>query len=207
MKRRVLKVIAHPVPTGLVRSAGDAAESALKSAGHDVRVIDLYAEGFDPVMSRVEWQRLSRNNQTVQLDQTDDFRTHSEALQWATDILLVYPTWYGNPPAMLKGWFDRVWTGGGWTGGVSGGDGSVGGKLTALRNITNIWVVTSHGSPKYMNMVAGEGGKKLIVRVLRLQCARLCRVRWVAFYGNDTATETDRIAYLERVTRRFSQVH
>jgi NAD(P)H dehydrogenase (quinone) len=182
MSRRVLKVIAHPVPTALVRSGGDAAETALRHAGHEVRVIDLYADNFDPVVSRAELQR--RKGDPL----SDVVRVHTESLQWATDLLLVYPTWYGNPPAMLKGWFDRVW------------------MDCSLRNITNIWVVTSHGSPKYMNMVAGEGGKKLIERVLRLQCSRLCRVRWVAFYGNDTATQTDRVAFLERVARRFSQV-
>jgi NAD(P)H dehydrogenase (quinone) len=60
-------------------------------------------------------------------------------------------------------------------------------------------VVTTHGSAKHMNMVQGESGKRLVKRGLRVMCHPLCRVRWIAFYGNDDGDAQARAAFLEKV--------
>ena len=67
-------------------------------------MIDLYAERFDPVMPADE--RRSYND-AAPVD--PDLKAHIERLKWAEAILFVYPTWWYGLPAMLKGWFDRVW--------------------------------------------------------------------------------------------------
>ncbi len=195
MTRKFLIVRAHPLRDSFVNAAGDRCVASLKRASHEVREIDLYAEGFDPVPSAHEWQH--RRDGLV-----PELAHYGEALRWATDLVLVYPTWYGGQPAMLKGWIDRVW--------VEGvayhlEPGSIAAK-GSLRNIRNIWAVTSHGSTKLMNTVQGEAGKHMLQKSLRLLCARRCRVRWIAFYGNDGATHIDRSAFLQRVSRVFSQL-
>ena len=101
---RFLVVYCHPVPESFCAAVRDAAIQALKAKGCEVRLIDLYAERFDPVMPADE--RRSYNDRAP-VDPT--LASHIEHLKWAEAILLVYPTWWYGLPAMLKGWFDRVW--------------------------------------------------------------------------------------------------
>jgi NAD(P)H dehydrogenase (quinone) len=193
--RRFLVVMTHPVPDSLLRSAGLRTVDALRAGGHEVDVLDLDQECFDPVLGAQEWA--ARNDGVPA-----SLARSVDALRWATDLVLVYPTWYGGFPAMLKGWFDRVWGKGvAW-------DLSPGRPIPKplLRNISRVWAVTTHGSTKPMNMAQGEAGRQFLRRGIRLTCARLCRVTWIAFYGNDSATESDRKAYLDRVTSVFSRV-
>ena len=77
---------------------------ALAEAGHEVTDVDLYAENFDPVMSRQErldYLNTARNERLV--------KRYDDQLVAAEAIVLVYPAWWYGMPAMLKGYFDRVW--------------------------------------------------------------------------------------------------
>jgi NAD(P)H dehydrogenase (quinone) len=193
--RRFVVVVCHPIQESFVRVAGDNAISALIASGHTVQVIDLDAEGFDPLLSAQEWQTGSGGL-------TEVLAPHASALRSATDLVLVYPTWFGGMPARLKGWFDRVWRQG-----VSWDRQTATGRPHGLlRNITHVWVVTSHGSGRGVNFAQGEGGLRFVRRTLRLSCSPWMRTRWVAFYGNDSANDADRHAFLERVTSVFSRV-
>jgi putative NADPH-quinone reductase len=69
-------------------------------AGIDLSFHDLYAEGFDPVMSKEEMLRRFSFEETVQ--------THASELKRAGLLVIVHPDWWGQPPAILKGWLDRV---------------------------------------------------------------------------------------------------
>ncbi len=187
---RTLVVVAHPVDASFISSLAKAAiESRCKRSG-EVRVIELYAESFDPLLSQQDW--LNKENRTYT---AAVHRDHVEMLRWATSLVLVYPTWFGGFPAMLKGWLDRVWAVG------------VAYEIPenrkrirrGLTNIREIVVVTTHGSSKRMNMAQGEPGRQLVRRGLRVLCHPLCRVRWVAFYGNDTASPQQRADFRRRV--------
>jgi NAD(P)H dehydrogenase (quinone) len=191
--RRFLVVRAHPLPESLVNAAGNRAVAALRLGHHEVREIDLYADGFDPVPGRDEWRH--RRDGIV-----PELAHYGDSLTWATDLVLVYPTWFGTHPAMLKGWFDRVWVEGVAYELKPGARAAKG----ILGDISSISAVTSHGSSKAMNMVQGEPGKHFMSRSLRLLCSPRCRVRWIAFYGNDAASDGDRTAYLDRVEQHFS---
>ncbi len=194
--RRFLLVVCHPVPGSLVRSAADVVVESLQAQGHEVRVLDLDTDGFDPVVGAQEWRD---RDQGV----PEALASHVDGLRWCTDLVLAYPTWFGGFPAMLKGWFDRVW-GKGVAWDLDRGRAMV--PRALLRNIKGIWVVTTHGSSKSVNMLQGEAGRHFVYRTLRLTCARLCRVRWVTFYGNDRASDEDRRAYLDKVRSTFSGV-
>lgn len=193
--RHFLVVRAHPIRQSLVHAAGDRCVDALRRAGHKVTDIDLYADGFDPRVSRDEW----RNRQE---GISPELAAYGDALRAATDLVLVYPTWFGSQPAMLKGWLDRVWVEGVAYHLVPGQKAVKG----TLRHIRSISIVTTHGSSKMMNAVQGEAGKHHAQRSLRLLCSWWCRVRWVAFYGNDTATAIDRATFLQRVSATFARL-
>ena len=110
-----------------------------QAAGSEVRLIDLYAERFDPVMRADE--RRSYNDARARRSRLEP---HIEHLHWAEAILFVYPTWWYGLPAMLKGWFDRVWA----------KDVAFtlqdGGRITPLMtHIRKIGIVTTCGAPRW----------------------------------------------------------
>src|SRR5690606_23113708 len=98
---RVLLVYCHPVPESFCASIRDTAIRALARAGHEVDLLDLYAEGFDPVMPADE--RRGYNEMKLA---DHPFPEHAERLKAADALLFVYPTWWYGLPAMLKGWLD-----------------------------------------------------------------------------------------------------
>lgn len=191
---RALVVYCHPSPDSYVAAVRDRVVAGLGDAAAETRVIDLYAEGFTPELSAAERAAHLEPGADPSIDR------HVDALQWCNTLVLVYPTWWAGQPAMLKGWFDRVL--------VSG----VAWELPAganrlrplLRNVTRIVAVTTHGSPKYVNVIEGEGGKRTITRSLRAMCHPLCRSTWLAVYNVDNCSDADRGQFLDRVHARIS---
>ena len=100
----ILIVYAHPNPASFNHALLERAQSALLDKGYSVRVRDLYAQGFNPVLS---------GNDLVDINVgklAPDVAVEQEHLQWATALLFIYPLWWFDRPAILKGWFDRVFT-------------------------------------------------------------------------------------------------
>ena len=189
-----LVVYCHPDPTSFTAAVRDVVVDALSGRGHDVRVRDLYGEGFDPRFSADE--RRTHLHAGPHPSMSD----HADELHWCQHLVLVYPTWWSGQPAMLKGWMDRVWVRGvAW----ELKSDRVKARLTNVRRIT---AVTTHGSSKWVNMLEGEGGKRTATRSLRAVCHRFARTAWIAMYGMDTASQADRDAFLRRVRSKLSRV-
>ncbi|MCU1368545.1 MAG: putative oxidoreductase, partial [Ilumatobacteraceae bacterium] len=166
---RTLVIFCHPNSESFVAAARDAAVAGLRAGGHDVRLTDLYASGFDPVLSATDFAA-HRSTPGTKTDIAD----HVADLLWCESLVLIYPTWWAAQPAMLKGWIDRVWVDGvAWT--MPAGTTRV---RAGLRNVRRITVVTTHGSSKFVNALEGEAGKRTVTRALRLLCSRTCRTRW-----------------------------
>src|SRR5580704_5598927 len=102
---RILLVFCHPAPDSFQHTILEQLVARLEHDRHAVRTFDLYAEGFDPVLGLDAWQAHRRNQAYVAADLSE----HIAALREAEGMILVYPTWWYGLPAMLKGWFDRVW--------------------------------------------------------------------------------------------------
>jgi NAD(P)H dehydrogenase (quinone) len=101
---RVLVIYCHPVAESFASAAHRTVLEGLAEAGHEVTDVHLYAEHFDPVMSRQErldYLNTERNERLVQ--------RYDDQLAVAEALVLVYPSWWYGVPAMLKGYFDRVW--------------------------------------------------------------------------------------------------
>lgn len=193
---RALVVYCHPNPESLVAAAKDRVLAGLTAGGHDVRLTDLYAEGFDPELSLDEWRRHRDPGVAPAID------PYADDLRWAEALVLVYPTWWSGQPAMLKGWFDRVWASGvAWE--LDTGGSIARPLLTDLRRIA---VVTTHGSSKWVNALEGESGKRTAFRSIRAVCNRRVRTSWTAIYGLDRATESQRTAWLDDVEQRFRRL-
>lgn len=76
------------------------ATSALRECGYEIAFHDLYAEAFDPVQRASEQDNAASSDALVEL--------HCSELGRADLILVFHPNWWGQPPAILKGWIDRV---------------------------------------------------------------------------------------------------
>ncbi|HZG75911.1 MAG TPA: NAD(P)H-dependent oxidoreductase [Paenibacillus sp.] len=98
----IVLISAHPNPNSLNGAIRDTIRRGFADAGHDVRDIDLYADAFDPVLVVNE----TRRRRDLHLD--PDTARYRELLAWADRLVFVYPVWWQGPPAMLKGFFDRV---------------------------------------------------------------------------------------------------
>jgi NAD(P)H dehydrogenase (quinone) len=114
----VLLVYAHPEPTSFTGALKDVAADALRGAGHTVEVSDLYAEDFNPVAGRHDFlQEADPRRFHYQTEQDHAHKTGTFAPDVAREqqrfakadlVVWLYPIWWGNVPAILKGWFDRV---------------------------------------------------------------------------------------------------
>jgi NAD(P)H dehydrogenase (quinone) len=190
---RILVIHCHPDPASLVAAARDRVMTALSESGHDVRLTDLYAEGFDP--------RFDEHDRRTHLEpgSAPAVARHADDLQWCEALVFVYPTWWSAQPAMLKGWIDRVWVRGVAWDLPKGGDR----VRPLLHNVRRIVVVTTHGSSKFVNAVQGEAGKRTVTRALRVLCHPLCRTSWIAMYDVDRSDDAARRRFLDRVERRL----
>lgn len=173
----------------------------LASGGHEVRLTDLHADGFAPELSREDLANHLIDHRTAP-DRRAAIAESAADLRWADALVLVYPTWWSGQPAMLKGWFDRVWVNGvAWE--LPDGSNRI---RPLLRNIRRIVAVTSHGSSKFINAVEGETGKRTVTRSLRVVCSRRCRTDWVALYGIDNRSDAERHAFLVRAEQAMLRI-
>lgn len=194
---KLLLVYCHPDPESFGSAIRQTALQTLAAAGHEVRQIDLYAEGFNPVMSLAE--RRSYLSDTAQNVAAVD--AHVQALRWAEGWVVVYPTWYYSMPAMLKGWLDRVWLPGVTFEVAAAKERTIQGKLKHMRRFVGI---TTSGSPWWWLKVIGDPGRSLFMKGLRPLYASTCRMKWLQLYNMNHATAADRQAFLTRVQRELS---
>lgn len=193
---RMLVIYCHPCPESFTAALRDRALTALAAAGHETRLIDLYAEGFDPVMGgdeRRAYHTAGTNEAPV--------AAHLEALRWAEGLLFVYPTWWYGLPAMLKGWLDRVWIPHATFTMPEPGK-PIGRVLT---NIRFVGAVSTLGSPWWWwRLVMSEPGRRTLLRGLRPLVAPRCRTLWLALHGIDGATADQRMAFVGKVEKRLA---
>ncbi len=97
---KILVVLGHPDPGSLNHALAATAVSALEQLGHKVLFHDLYAEGFEALLPAEEIPEDGPVDPKV--------LAHCEELAAADGIVIVHPNWWGMPPAILKGWIDRV---------------------------------------------------------------------------------------------------
>jgi NAD(P)H dehydrogenase (quinone) len=114
---RVLWVSAHPDPRSLTGALRDVGVAALRDHGHEVRESDLYAMRWNPVVDHADFGHDPADRLNV-LDESEraldagelaeDIRAEHEKLRWADTLIVQFPLWWFGMPAILKGWFDRL---------------------------------------------------------------------------------------------------
>jgi putative NADPH-quinone reductase len=97
---RICVILGHPHEGSFNHAIAAAVVQTLRGIGHHVLFHDLYAEGFDPILSFEEMPKSAWPDPVV--------RQHCEEIAHADGIVVIHPNWWGQPPAILKGWIDRV---------------------------------------------------------------------------------------------------
>lgn len=101
-----LIVYAHPNPKSFNHAVLETVDEALRAQGHETRIRDLYALGFQPVLGEADLAPVEGGGAPP------DVQREQQALSWADALVFIYPLWWFDRPAILKGWFDRVFTNG-----------------------------------------------------------------------------------------------
>ncbi len=184
----VLVLYAHPVETSFNAALHAAVVEELRAGGHAVDDCDLYAEGFEPAMTREErirYQEIGPNRSNVD--------AYVERVLAAEALVVVHPVWNFGYPAILKGFFDRVFLPG-----VSFR--MVDGKATpALHNIRKCAFVCTYGGGRFRAWLMGDPPRKMARRNMRVTIHPRGSVGYYAHYDMNRSTAESRAKFLARV--------
>ncbi|MGO8916385.1 MAG: NAD(P)H-dependent oxidoreductase [Stellaceae bacterium] len=188
----------HPLTESYNHALFRVIVDTLAQSGHEVVASDLYREQFDPRMSaeeRLSYHQAAYDDRAV--------RAHTALLRRVDGVIFCFPHWWFAMPAMLKGYFDRVWA----PGIAFAPDPAAGRIRPLLTHIKVFGVVTSYGSPWWITrLVAGDPGRKVLMRALKPMCGRRVRSFYLAQYDMDRATPLALQAFLARVRARVSRL-
>ena len=97
---KILIILGHPDKKSFNRAIANECKKRLIENGHSVMFHDLHEEKFDPIITATEIPKNGEFNELI--------KKHCDDLTKSDGIIIVHPNWWGQPPAILKGWIDRV---------------------------------------------------------------------------------------------------
>ena len=191
---RVLVIYAHPLADSFAGALHRAVVEALTRAGHEVDDCDLYAIGFDPVMTAPE--RRAHNTEHPDLSAVAQ---HVERVRAAEALVLCFPVWWYGMPAILKGYFDRVWING------VAFHLHAGGKMDpGLHRLKKLWVVCTYGAPWWLIKLALRDPVRAVIHIgIRGLCTRHVKSRFFALYSIESKNSVETARFLDKVRRAF----
>lgn len=186
--RRVLVLYAHPVEDSFHATLHRTVVDTLRDVGHTVDDCDLYAENFQPVLTRqerIDYHDLEANQRNV--------KPYVDRLLAAEALVVVHPVWIYGYPAILKGFFDRILIPGVMFDHI---DGRVKMKL---HNIEKLVGVATYGGTRTRAFLAGDPPRKNVKRVLRAMIHPMAECRYLAQYAVDLSTFKAREHFIAKV--------
>lgn len=170
----ILVVTAHPLKNSLCGLFSETVTSSLNNMGHEVQLEDLYQKQFDPVLSideRISYYKESYDSSKVSPE--------IEKLVNSDALVIIFPTWWFGFPAILKGWFDRVWAPT-----VAYDHANDYGPIKPrLNNLKRAFVVTTLGAPWWVDRIILRRPVKRTLRFALLgACAKKCKLKFLSFY-------------------------
>lgn len=195
---RILLVLAHPLEDSFAASVAETVRAKLIANGHTVDLLDLYREDFDPRLTLSERSRYFE----PAYDPTEA-EPFVSRLKQADGLVLVFPQWWFNFPAILKGFFDRVFVPG-----VAFENNPKGGRIQPrLGNIHLFWAFTTTGSPWWVvNLYMGNPVRRLLKRGIAAFCAKGLDFRMVNLHDMDRVSEARRRAHIARVEKLVDRI-
>ena len=190
---RALVVHAHPSPQSFASALAREVVETLQERRHSVSFCDLYAQKFDPVLSIEDYRRYvdaPANKSGVE--------PFADALTTAEALVVVHPVWHDGPPAILKGYYDRVFLRG-----VVFEIDARGVFYPILQNIRFLGAVALYGASRERTRKVGDLPRRFFRHNLGDLVAPDARRDYLAAYDMDHADAEARAAFTRRVRRAF----
>jgi NAD(P)H dehydrogenase (quinone) len=176
---KCLLVISHPLKDSLNAALAETAATALRESGHEVRIRNLYEQGFQPALTPEE-----RRSYYSEFN-ASGVAAETEELKWTEVLVLVFPTWWFGMPAMLKGWFDRVWI----PGIAYDHAPDMGAILPRLHDLRKTVAITTLGSPWWIDrLVLWRPVRRVLKTAILRSCAPKSTLDFLSFYGCEKLT-------------------
>lgn len=193
---KCLIVSAHPLSNSLCKQLSVLVENRLKQMGHQVMLEDLYAEQFDPVLTVQERASYYADNYDY-----SKLTEQVNRLQQAEAIVVLFPTWWFGFPAILKGWFDRVWGPG-----IAYDHASNFGPIKPrLENLKKVLVITTLGSPWWVDrLVMWQPVKRIMKIALLGACANQSKLQFLSLYNSEKLDEQRVNAFKNKIERALN---
>ena len=193
---RCLIVIAHPLAESLCHRLAQTAIETLRDLGHDIQVIDLYQQDFAPALTMAERQSYYEGAFAAQAVQPQ-----VEQLLWAEALVLVFPTWWFGFPAILKGWFDRVWAPGVAYDHASD-FGPIRPRLAALKRVL---AITTLGAAWWVDwLVLWRPVQRILKLAILGACAPSCRLQMLSCYKAETLSPQKVAGFQQRIRAKLA---
>lgn len=188
---KYLVVIAHPLENSLCRHLAEQAISHLEAKGHQVIVKDLYQEAFNPVLTQSERESYYQSQFDI-----DQLQNDIEQLRNAETLVLIFPTWWFGFPAILKGWFDRVWA----PGYAYNHASDLGAIEPCLDKLTAVKVITTLGSPWWVdNLVLWKPVNRILRIALIGVCAKGAKFKMLSLYNSEKVSRKKVEQFVSRI--------
>jgi putative NADPH-quinone reductase len=191
---RVLVVYAHPLETSFLAAAHARMVEALSGAGHEVDDLDLYADRFDPVLSATQMRAYVDTSANAR-----EVEAYVTRLRAAEALVLVFPVWFDGLPAIMQGYFQRVFLPG------------VATVIDAnrlfhpnLMNLKRLASVCAYGERLSAVAQKHDPPRRFVRDNIRVLIDPKGRFDYYAIYGMDFSTAPRRAAFLRRIERAFA---
>jgi len=188
---RTLVLYAHPCDDSFGSALHQAVVETLTGRGWDVDDCDLYKEGFNPILSDAE--RRGYHDEPGNIEPVKDY---VERLRNADALILCFPVWNFGYPAILKGFLDRVFLPG------------VSFKIVAgqvvpnLTHVKKLAAVTTYGGTRLRATLAADPPRMCVKRAI-WHVTRPTKMRYLALYDMNRASDAKRAGYIEKVRREM----
>ena len=194
---RCLIVTAHPLANSLCQTLASTASDALRERGHEIELEDLYAQQFPPALSAAE-----RGGYYLNSYDTASVEAQAQRLRGAEALVLCFPTWWFGFPAILKGWFDRVWAPS-----VAYDHASdLGAIKPRLTQLKKVMVITSLGSPWWVDQfIMRQPVKRILKTAILGTCAPQAKFEMLSIYSSEKLHQEKVTAFQNKITHSLKR--
>lgn len=192
---KCLVVVSHPLKESLCHYLTAQTIEHLESKGYQVTLLDLYKSKFSPLLTTQE-------RETYYQPYFDDSSLEQEIhqLKQAESLILVFPTWWFGFPAILKGWFDRVWA----PGHAYNHASDLGAITPCLDNLQEVKVITILGSPWWVDkLILWQPVKRVLKIALLGACTKGCKFKMLSFYKSESASTSRVESFVQKIKAKF----
>jgi len=193
---KVVIVFNHPYEGSFGNAILNAVTKGLKGANHEVDLMHLDNDGFNPVMSMADLKAFVEH---MPVDpQVIDY---NERLEKADHLIFIFPIWWDLMPAMTKGFVDRVLT----PGVVYDHHPRGFGLIPLLKNLKGVTVITTMNKPKIMySLIIGNLIKKAMIKSV-FKTMGYKNLKWISYNMVKAVSQEKRAKWLTDIENRFSK--